>query len=204
MAPRKELPATRGRTLSLSSSLSRTIVAASGRFVIGYHGLLQHLEHRGGVLIAEAHFHRCCVDRLRQGEQRCLAADLVGKFGDDRHVLFPGRDLHGGGLVAAFDHHGRAHLEHPRTAGTGAAGPGRLVMMMSVSRASCLTSAAMATPAEASSAPFARSMSLPSTVHPRSTRLRAIAPPMMPSPTIPTVLFMRSCPALSPPRPRLE
>ncbi len=57
------------------------------------------------------------VDRLRQRKQRGRAADLVGELGNDGHVLLPDRDLHGRGLVNAFDHHRRAHLKHPRAAG---------------------------------------------------------------------------------------
>src|ERR1700730_620231 len=48
-------------------------------FAGGDDGLLQHLEHGSGVLIAEPHCHRFGVDGLRQRKQRGLAADIVGE-----------------------------------------------------------------------------------------------------------------------------
>ena len=41
-------------------------------------GLFQHFENRRGILVAQSHRHRFRVDRLRQGEQRSCAADVIG------------------------------------------------------------------------------------------------------------------------------
>ena len=76
-----------------------------------------------------------------------------------------------------------------RATALAAAGLGRLVMRISVRRATSEMSAAIPTPACASSSRFASSISKPITCQPRSTRLRAMAPPMMPSrPMIPNRL----------------
>src|SRR3954453_14326621 len=82
--------------------------------------------------------------------------------------LLPDRNLHGRGLIEAFDHHRRAQLEHPRSS---CAGSDHINYKLQIEP--CLLSQDP-------------SPQLP----PRSTRLRAMAPPMMPSPTIPTVLFI--------------
>src|SRR6188768_564314 len=47
--------------------------------------LLQHLEHRGGVLLAQPHRHRLRIDRLRQRKQRGGATDVGGERSDDGH-----------------------------------------------------------------------------------------------------------------------
>lgn len=83
-------------------------------FILGFS---QDLEDRGGIFVSKTHGHRPRVNGLSQGEKRGLAADLIGKFRDDSHVLLPGRYAHRGRLIDTFRHHRGTHLEHARSAG---------------------------------------------------------------------------------------
>jgi hypothetical protein len=85
--------------------------------MIGDNGFLQHFEHGSRVLVAQSHRHRFCVNWAGQRKQGGGAANALGKLGDDRHILLPGRNFHGRRLINAFDHHRRPHLKHPRAAG---------------------------------------------------------------------------------------
>src|SRR5579871_415141 len=73
---------------------SRLRPGAPRRLAAARHAV-EHLAHRGGVVLREALGHCGVVDRETRGKERNRAIDRARHVADHLHVLLPHLDLHG-------------------------------------------------------------------------------------------------------------
>src|SRR5215203_6005632 len=91
---------------------SGSVVMAGPRRAFDASHPLQHDADGRGVLARKPEAYGRGVDRLCGAEQGRGRAELLREGADDRHILLPSADPHGGRFVAVVRHHGRAQLEN--------------------------------------------------------------------------------------------